>query len=83
MVIKCNCFLYDKKLSDLGVDSGEEKVRFSFLSSEVVSIREVIEHSGDDTPADDKCCICFKSGDSIWIDLSYNEAIKQIFNINK
>lgn len=81
-LIQCHCFLFDKKLSDLGVDTSDEKVRYSFLKEEVIEIREVIEKSGDTEPAPDKCCIYFKNGNSTWIDMSYEEALKNIFDID-
>ena len=80
MIVKCNCFLFNKKLSDLGVSTSDEKVRFSFLSEEIASIREVIDDGQDDV-AKDKCCLYFKSGDSIWIDLSFDEAFSKIFKL--
>lgn len=65
-IINCNCFLIDKKLDEAGVEQAGKPARVSFKSEEVICIRET---KIDDKINKDECCVWFKSGQSIVIDL--------------
>lgn len=79
-VIQSQCFLVSRQLEDIGVPQKVEPARFVFNRFEVESIREVFNDiSGE--PEEDEVMLYFKSGSSIVIKSSFDDAMNQIFSI--
>jgi len=80
MIVETECFLYDKHLSELGVDTEDIIAKTAFDTDNIESFRE---RGCDETGEICKktCMVYFKSGESIQINMPYLK-MKQLY-LNK
>lgn len=69
MIIEVNVFLIDRKLMELDIPQDGEKARMLLDLSNVEAIRDCLDADGK---SKDECLVCFKSGENIIVDQSYN-----------
>lgn len=71
-IIHCHCFLFSKKLQELGVETEDTKAKFSFEIDQLIAVHEW----GDNNQVDidnEKCMIYLSFGDSFLIDRPFKE----------
>ena len=70
--LKCKVEIYNKELSDLGIDSDESIWADAIIfKSEISAMRESLSEPG-------KCIVYIKSGDSFVLNDSYQNILRQI-----
>lgn len=77
-MIEVNCFLYNSKFAEMGVDTEDTMAKMCFTKEEVSSIRERVED--DETEICKKTCLVyFKNGEGLVVDEPYSKMKKLIY----
>ena len=70
-MIETYCYVYNKHLNDLGIETDDKKVRVSFSKEQVSAYREYIDDNETEINKEN-IYVYLKSGESFLINISYN-----------